>query len=119
MAVVHLLLAVATAGAGVLLALTSLYAVVVGRYPRVVVDRIVLGQLLVTLLTGLAGGGVFATSRPPSDALHVLYGVAALAATPVARYVAREGTPRRRGSLMLVGSVVLLAVVARAFMTAA
>ena len=117
MAWLHLPLAVAAAAIAVLTLLVSGYAVVAQDYRRVLIDRLVLAELALLLLAGLTGLVAFASSGRLSDPLHLAYGIAAVAALPIARYLARAGTARRRGGSMAGGSAVLLGLVARLFMT--
>ena len=113
----HVTLAVAAAVGLALLVVASVYAVVVRDYRRILVDRLLLAELGLLLLAAVTGLLVFATSRGLSDPLHLVYGVAVVVALPIARYLGRRGTPRRRGGYLLLGALVSLGLLARLFMT--
>ncbi len=113
----HLALAVSAVAVAGLVLLASGYAVLTHDYRRILIDRLLLAAVALLLLAGVTGLLVFATSRRLSDPLHLVYGLVVVAALPVARYLARQGTPRRRGSYMMAGTVVSLALLARLSMT--
>jgi hypothetical protein len=102
------------------LALTavSLAGVATRRWNRLLGDRLVLAVLAATGLASLAGVLLAVTTRPPSDALHLIYGVVAFLMLPIARYIGRSGSARRRAGWLAAGSLVLLAVYARLLQTA-
>jgi hypothetical protein len=88
-----------------------------GRWDRHAADRVLLVALLLCsvavaggLITALVGG-------PPADPLHLVYGAAALAVLPIARYLGRVGDPRRRAGWLGLGSLVLLALLVRLVQT--
>jgi hypothetical protein len=90
---------------------------------RFAVDRTVLGVIAVVGLAELLGLLVLAGGERPSDPLHLLYGVAALIALPVAwalggRAARDAATARaRRDAWLAVAAAVLLGVELRLFMT--
>jgi Kef-type K+ transport system membrane component KefB len=92
--------------------------VLLRRWDRVLADRLILAVLAATGLAALAGVAVALQSRPPSDPLHLVYGIAAILVLPIARYLGRSGSDRRRAGWLAVGSLVLLALYARLWMTA-
>ncbi len=74
----------------------------------------VVGTLLVT---GLVGSLVALTVAPPSDSLHVLYGVLAVAALPGAALVARDRPATQRVPILAIALVILAILVVRLFQT--
>lgn len=95
----------------------SLVGLATHRWNHLLGDRLILAVLAATGLTALFGAAVALTSRAPSDALHVVYGAVALVVLPIARYVGRTGSDRRRAGWLALGSLVELAVFARLFQT--
>jgi hypothetical protein len=95
----------------------SLVGAATRRWNRLLGDRLVLAVLATTGLAALLGAGVAVSSRPPADGLHLVYGAVALAVLPIARYLARAGSDRRRAGWLLLGSVVQLAIYARLLQT--
>jgi hypothetical protein len=76
--------------------------------------------LWVILAIGAAGliGVVMAlATAPPSDPLHVLYGLLAAGALPLTALVARDRPPRQRAAVLAIGMVVLAVLVVRLFQT--
>jgi hypothetical protein len=114
---VHFWFALAAIAGDVALVAVSLAGVATRRWGRLWGDRLVLAVLATTGLAALLGAGVALTSRAPSDALHLVYGVVALVVLPIARYVGRAGSDRRRAGWLALGSVVQLAVYARLLQT--
>lgn len=77
-----------------------------------------LGWTVVAVLAAaLVGGLMLATGSAPSDGLHVLYGVLALAALPGVGLVAAGRPPRQRMVALLIGTIVLLILLLRLFQT--
>jgi hypothetical protein len=77
-------------------------------------DRLVLALLAAMTVSALLGPGIVIGVRPPSDPLHFLYAVIALATVPLLRYTAgRRGSPRigwwvAAGGLVTLGSLLRL-----------
>jgi hypothetical protein len=113
----HLWLAVAAIAADLGLVAVSLLGVATRRWNRLLGDRLVLAVLATTGLAALVGASLAVTSRPPDDVLHLIYGLVALAVLPIARYIGRSGSDRRRAGWLAAGSLVLLAVYARLVQT--
>jgi hypothetical protein len=113
----HLWLAAIAVAANVVLAAVSLAGVATRRWNRLLGDRLVLAVLAATGLAALAGVWLAVTAGPPSDALHLVYGVVAFVVLPVARYVGRSGSARRQAGWLALGSLALLAVYARLLQT--
>jgi hypothetical protein len=90
---------------------------------RFAVDRIILGLLAVVGVAEVLGLIVLAGGNGPSDPLHLVYGVAALVAIPIAwtwagraaRDVAVART--RRDAWLAVAATVMLGIELRLFMT--
>lgn len=107
-----LALGVAVAGLGVALA-----SWLGGRPARILLDRLILAQLAGLLLAVAAGGGVAIVNGLPRDPLHLVYGVAVFVPLPVARYVGRAGSPRRRAGYLALGAVTTVGLIIRLFQT--
>lgn len=90
---------------------------------RFVVDRIVLGLLAAVGTAELLGLIVLAGGSGPSDPLHLLYGVVALVAIPIAWAFAGRAASvgpmarTRRDAWLAVAAAVMLGVELRLFMT--
>jgi hypothetical protein len=105
------------AAAAALATLAAAIAAIAGvRGSRLWLDRAILVLVVAVLGTSLVGLTLPPPGRMPSDPLHVLYGVVALVALPIARYAGR-GSPRLTGRYTLVGSAFVIAVMLRLFMT--
>lgn len=97
--------------------LLGIAALTTGRWDRHAADRLVLAVLLVTSVAVASGVVTALVVRAPTDPLHLVYGAAALAVMPVARYLGRAGDRRRRAGWLAVGSLVLLALLVRLLQT--
>lgn len=113
----HRLAAYAAVAVALLLLAIVLLSLATGRLRRFGVDRLVMLGMGVIGLAGLVGLVLLATGHTPADPLHLLYGPVAFVTLPVARYLARQGSERRRTLWMLLGSLVLCGVLLRLFMT--
>jgi hypothetical protein len=91
------------------------------RDHRFAVDRLVLVALAVLVLNLLIGAALLVGGRRPVDALHLVYGPAAVVTLPIGWWLAtrhRDGARgARRDVWLLVASLVLLGLEARLFMT--
>jgi hypothetical protein len=116
MTTIHLSIAIALAVSVSLTLLASIPGLF-GRYLAHAVDRLLLLDFAVLAVMTLSGPPLLLTGLQPPDALHFVYAGVAWVLLPVARYLARVGTPRRRGAIMVGGCLATLAVVARLFMT--
>lgn len=74
-------------------------------------------MLILVAATGAGGLALLAARHRPEEMLHLLYGVVAFAAVPVADQAAAGSSPRRRGVARLVGGVIGLGVILRLFAT--
>jgi hypothetical protein len=73
--------------------------------------------LIVVLVTGAGGLGLFVSGPGPREALHFLYGGLAFGILPVARSLSKGARPRRQAVVTLVAALVVLVVLARLFAT--
>jgi peptidoglycan/LPS O-acetylase OafA/YrhL len=118
MTTAHWLLALAS---GVALAGTSLvtgWSFATHRPAARWIDRLILASLGAVALAALAGAGVWITQGPPADPLHLVYGALALVVLPVARYLGRIGSVRRRSGFVAGGCLVMAGVLYRLWTTA-
>jgi hypothetical protein len=106
--------AVALAAAGLVVGFAALLR---ASDPILWLDRILLGYLAAVILDELVGVANAAVGPGPGDPLHLLYGVLALVAAPVGRYLGRAGTVRRRTAWNAAGWAVSLGFLVRLFMT--
>jgi hypothetical protein len=94
-----------------------------GSGHRFAVDRMVLVVIGLLATNSVLGLLVIGTGGRPADALHLLYGPAALACLPVGAWLGRRGEagvggPSMRREAWLIGAtVVLLGIELRLFMT--
>jgi len=92
------------------------------RDHRFAVDRLVLAVIGLVLVNGLVGLVLIDTAGRPADALHLLYGPAAIATLPVGVSLSRRASastvpPRRREAWLVVATIVLLGIELRLFAT--
>jgi hypothetical protein len=92
------------------------------RDHRFAVDRLVLVVIGLVLANGLVGLLLIGTGARPADALHLLYGPAALATLPVGVWLSRRASagaaaPRRLEAWLVVATIVLLGIELRLFAT--
>ena len=119
MQTIHEWLAILAIAFAVVCLAIALIAWAAGRPYRILIDRLILLELL-TLTPGVITGGAIALLRsPPRDALHFLYAVAVFAPLPVARYLGRSGSLRRRSGYVAVGAFVTVGLLIRLFQTGA
>ena len=106
---------VATAAAVVALlivllgALDGLGAIAARRW----LDRLMVALLVALGATVILGPGIVIGVRPPSDPMHYLYALVAVAAVPSARYAAGRRGATRAGWWFAVGGLVTLAALVR------
>lgn len=91
---------------------------------RRAIPTILLGALawlvILLIVSGLLGALTAATDRPPTDVLHIVYGLLAVAVLPGAWAITRQrDDPRRAVIVQVIASVVLLILVFRLFQTGA
>ena len=90
---------------------------------RFAIDRLVLLVVGLIAANGIVGSLVLAGGSRPADALHLLYGPAALVTLPVGVWLSRRGSGftgaagRRRNRWLVAAAVVLLGLELRLFMT--
>jgi hypothetical protein len=73
--------------------------------------------VLAIAVAGLIGIVIALTAAPPRDPLHILYGLLAAAALPVAALVARDRPSRQRSAVLGIGLIVLAILMVRLFQT--
>lgn len=125
----HAFLARVVVAATIAMLLASLWSVTSARRSdnrvdhRFAVDRLVLLVVGLIAANGIVGSFLLAGDSRPADALHLLYGPAALITLPVGAWLSRRGRdftgaagPRRDGWLV-VAALVLLGLELRLFMT--
>jgi len=88
-----------------------------GRSARVFLDRLLLLQLAALFLALFTGGAVVIANGIPRDPLHILYGVVVFVPLPLARYLGRTGSPRRRSGYLALGALTTVGLVTRLFQT--
>ncbi|GIW20486.1 MAG: hypothetical protein KatS3mg065_0782 [Chloroflexota bacterium] len=119
MADLHTALAGLGAVLGAASVLVGIGLAATGRGP----DRLLLGLLGVLVATlalnGLVGLAQMAQAGPPRESLHLLYGVGAVLAIPLAVGLAVGRPPRRQAVVLTVGAVVVLGLLLRLFQTGA
>lgn len=71
----------------------------------------------VIALQVLSGIVLYGTHHRPSESLHLVYGVAALAAIPFGSYFAAEAPPRPRAVVLAAAGFLTLGILFRAFVT--
>lgn len=117
MSTVHWWLAILALGLALVTAGVAGVAWLTGRSARVLLDRLILvqlGVLLPTILLGLAMGLV---EGFPNDPLHLLYGAVVFLPLPLARYLGRTGSQRRRAGYLALGALTTIGVIVRLFQT--
>ena len=92
------------------------------RDHRFAVDRLVVAVIGLVLVNGLLGLVLIGTDGRPADALHLLYGPAALVTLPVGvslsrRASVRAAAPQRSDAWLVVATIVLLGIELRLFAT--
>jgi amino acid transporter len=125
----HQFLARVVVAATIVMLIVSLWSVISARRSegrvdhRFAVDRLVLLVVGLVGANGIVGSFLLAGSSRPADALHLLYGPAALVTLPIGVWLSRRGpdvasaaAPRRDGRLVL-AAIVLLGLELRLFMT--
>lgn len=119
MADLHTALAGLGAVLGAACVLVGLGLAASGRGP----DRLLLGLLGLLLATvalnGLVGLAQLSQAGPPRESLHLLYGVGAVLAIPLAVGLAVGRPPRRQAVILAGGAVVVLGLLLRLLQTGA
>ena len=128
MVTLHVILAVVATAASLVVIASAIWSAASGRRSggrrdhRSAVDRAVLTVLGGALAAGLVGAVLLVTGSRPADALHFVYGPAAVIALPIAIWVGARGTRAgssrvRRDVWTAGGGVVLLGIMLRLFAT--
>jgi hypothetical protein len=125
----HQFLARVVVAATIALLLASLWSVISARRSdgrvdhRFAVDRLLLLVVGLIAVNGIAGLLLLAGGSRPADALHLLYGPAALVTLPIGVWLSRRGrgpargAASRRDSWLVAAVLVLLGIELRLFMT--
>jgi hypothetical protein len=125
----HQFLARVVVAATIAMLLASLWSVISARRSegrvdhRFAVDRVVLLVVGLVAANGIAGLVLLAGGSRPADALHLLYGPAALITLPIGVWLSRRGRGRTRGAAsrrdgwLVAAAVVLIGLELRLFMT--
>ena len=126
----HQILARVTIVATIAMLLAGLWSVISARRSdgrvdhRFAVDRLVLLVVGLVAASGIAGSLLLAAGSRPADALHLLYGPAALVTLPVSVWLIRRGrddlagaAAARRDAWLVAAAVLLLGIELRLFMT--
>src|SRR5439155_10207093 len=113
----HVWLAVAAAVAAVALLVVTATSAVTARPLQPLLDRLILGELAALAVAVAAGALLLVSGHRPSDPLHLLYAVSALAILPVARFAIPSLRAGRRRWVVVVGAVALVALPVRVWRT--
>ena len=125
----HQFLARVVVAATIAMLLASLWSVISARRSegrvdhRFAVDRLVLLVIGLIAANGIVGSFLLAGGSRPADALHLLYGPAALVTLPIGVWLSRRGrgpargAASRRDSWLVAAVLVLLGIELRLFMT--
>ncbi len=125
----HQFLAGVVIAATIAMLLASLWSVISARRSegrvdhRFAVDRLVLLVVGLIAANGIAGSFLLAGGSRPADALHLLYGPAALVTLPIGVWLSRRGADvagtaaARRNAWLVAAVLVLLGIELRLFMT--
>jgi hypothetical protein len=125
----HQILARVTIVATIVTLLAGLWSMISARRSdgrvdhRFAVDRLVLPVVGLVAANGIAGSLLLAGGSRPADALHLLYGPAALVTLPVGVWLSRRGrdlasaAAARRDEWLVAAAVLLLGIELRLFMT--
>jgi len=107
------------------IAVAGAVAVVVAALPAAagrtasyrLLDLAILGLIGSTVAAALAGLVLLLLGHRPSEALHFLYAVVALAAMPIARYAMRDRSVSRMARFVALAGVIVVVALVRLFMT--
>jgi hypothetical protein len=125
----HQVLARAAVVATIAMLLADLWSMISARRSdgrvdhRFAVDRLVLLVVGLGAANGIVGSLLLAGGSRPADALHLLYGPAALVTLPVGVWLSRRGrdlasaAAARRDAWLVAAAVLLLGIELRLFMT--
>jgi hypothetical protein len=116
MAPIHVALAWAAVAAGVVLLGVAIVTAAGRTASYRELDAAILAQLATTGAAAIVGLVLPIAGLVIRDPLHLVYGVVALAAAPIGRYLGR-GDARRIGRFAIVAGLVVLGSTLRLFMT--
>ena len=98
-------------------ALAALTGSLSGRSVRRLTDRLILAALVAVAVAIASGLLLLVTGHSPTDPLHLLYAVVALAALPVARFAVPSVRSERRGWIVAGGGLILIGLMVRLLQT--
>jgi hypothetical protein len=94
----------------------ALYSARTGAHSGLLM-RFRVGLIGITAVQLALGALLYATGERPAESLHILYGVAALAAIPLAATFALEAPPKARAGALAAGAGLMLAMIWRLWVT--
>ena len=103
--------------AAVLVFLGTAVAGARSKVPARLFDRARVGLVALVALQVVLGAIAYAIGKRPEEQLHILYGIAALMALPLAERFAQEAPAPARAGTLAIAAAVMLALVARSFGT--
>ena len=113
----HLAFFWVAAALAVSLGALALADLVVGRFHRIALDRLVLALLVALIAPNVVGLAMLVAGARPDDPLHLLYGLAGPGALAAARWLGRRPHQRRRVGWLLGGAVVVTGVLLQLWTT--
>jgi hypothetical protein len=94
----------------------ALYSARTGAHSGVLM-RLRAGVVGITAAQLALGALLYANGERPAESLHILYGVVALAAIPLAATFALEAPPKARAGALAAGAGLMLAMIWRLWVT--
>jgi hypothetical protein len=104
---------------GVIAAIASVLLVVAHRTPGTVYLGGIVWVIGATVLAAVLGVAVVIGGRLPSDGLHILYGILAVAVLPGSAFIASGREARQRAIIAAIGTIVLAILLVRLLQTGA
>jgi len=96
--------------------LFALYSARTGAHGGILM-RLRIGVIGITAAQLALGALLYANGQRPAESLHILYGVVALAAIPLAATFAYEAPPKARAGALAAGAGLMLAMIWRLWVT--
>ena len=94
----------------------ALYSARTGAHGAILM-RLRIGVVGITAAQLALGALLYANGERPAESLHILYGVVALAAIPLAATFAFEAPPKARAGALAAGAGLMLAMIWRLWVT--
>lgn len=113
----HLWLGVASAFVAAGVGLEGAWRALGRLPPGPIAERLNQLLLLVVVVAGAGGLGLFVGGARPAEPLHFVYAIVALGILPLADSLSRRTQPRARGIATVAGALVALIVIFRLFET--